>query len=622
MRGRNVRDTITFARSFDPYFTATEKMTKRTVKSSVRHTINTQRVARNADQAVEFTFFRNFDRKKRDLFDVSVESSSGNFSMQCFLPYKTSFIGVGNYRTVNDLRLLQSTIPIHLRMVDKDSKTEIWVVEPNMIGGLAFEHKTMQLSGNMQDDVLRRDGRVDLLKFEKSEGWTRLSSSTGDLYIIGLSRTSVSTLFADFEEGYWNNGEKRYPAFAAWGASSMFYNERTKSLEVKYRRSDRQLHVLSFNRPADPRLVPATTGVYDIGFVYAMDFGHAHQQFPLPVQINLRNWQVRSAEWSSFLWRPLKPGHDGKSLTFDALDYHFLSGHVLYRTTFSTPNKTVKLSLNMRNRATILVNGYVVGGHTTYSRQLFSPGAKIGPDPWFLGTHTYDLTPYLQREGDMLNEVIVLVDSFGLARQAFIMNDVRNPRGIIKVTVSGLDQQPLWQIAGVDVRDLSDPYNSTGFPDEQQQNGWNTLGDTTQDGTVYRFPLTKRHGVQWMQFTFDDFRQSASDSLTVPLRLHLNGPFTAQVFINDVFIARYYGNGDSPQHDFYIPDGLVHKHNSVRMLVYTWEDTTAEILIAGWPVDLRSGNLVEDSRQYVASMGNNNIEESQEFMVWKEEIRI
>lgn len=601
-RGRNLRETNIFARSFDPYFAKTEQILKRknySVKSSVRHTINNQRVAVESDQPVTFTFFRNFARNKEDLFDVTVDHDGGNFTMGCYMPYKTSFIGLGNYKTVNDIQLIQSTLPIHARMVNTETREEVWLVEPNPIGGIAFEHRTMEVSGNMQDDVLRREGTADMLKFDKHTGWIKLSTNTGDLYIVGIRREDANTLYGHFEDAFWNEGQKRYPAFFAWGADTFYYDNHKNLLEINFRRSDSHATLLSFKKPTDTRFAPATTGPYaGLPFLYVMESTHAHQRFPLPVDISLDKWQERTVQFDTLPWHPIQKR--GNTPVFENLDYLYVHGHVLYRTEFANPNRSVSLSLNARNRATVILNGVVIGGHTTYSRQLFSPGAKIGPDPPFLGTHTYPLTDLQDH-----NTLVILVDSFGLSRQAFIMNDVRNPRGILKAKLNGVGDVA-WQITGTDVRQLPQPFNTIGFPDEQEvSTGWQAM-QTEHDDRIYRIPVSKAQGAQWVRFQFDDLRKVASASMTVPLRLHLNGPFTAFVFLNDVQIADYYGNGDGPQHDFYLPGGLVKKHNVVRMLVYTWQDTTAEIMVAGWPVRLDSGNVDETQPEY---------------MVWKEEAK-
>ncbi|KAF7720730.1 hypothetical protein EC973_006234 [Apophysomyces ossiformis] len=623
-RGRNLRETVLFARSFDPYFTKTDRVAKPNITSSVPHTMNLQRVAVDSDQPVKFTFFRNFDSKKRDMFQVTVNTQGYLFNMQCYLPYKTSFIAVGSYNVANGLHLLMSTIPIHMRMVNKETNDEVWIIEPNTVGSMAFEHKEMQITGNMQNDVLRREGPATIVSFEKRDGWSKLSTSSGNLYIIGLTKEDIGTLYADFEEAYWNNGRKQYPSFIAWGADTMFFDRHQKKLEINYRRSDSRVYMVSFTPPSkESSFSTVKTGVYTLPLAYSFELRqHAHRQYPLPISITLSHWQSRSVQFPSLPWHPLKT-LPGKSVpTFDALDYLYVSDHVLYRTTFQTPvneNPRVRLILNMRHRATVLLNGRIVGGHITYSRQLFMPGGKVGPDPWFLGTETYDLSPYLSHEGRLQNDLVVVVESFGLNRQAFIMNDVRNPRGIIKAKLRGLDKEESkrasesWQITGVDVQQLWNPFNSTGFPDETEERSWEQLKTVEQDKYTYQVPLTVSQGVQWLQFRFD-CAYKASNAYNVPLRLHLDGQWTAHLFLNDVFIARYYGNGDGPQHDFYLPDGLIRERdNKVRMLVYTWKDTQGAVTISGWPVHAVNGNLITHAT---------NVQDKQEYMVWKEQVRM
>lgn len=614
-RGRNLRKTILLTRSFDPYFTKTERVAHPNVKTSIPHTLNLQRRSvLKDDQEVVFTFFRNFDRKKRETFDVTVEEEDGSLTMGCYLSYKTSFIAVGNYTTVNDLHLILSTIPILTRMVNKERKEEVWIVEPNIVGAIAFKNKELKVSGNMQDNSLRADGPAVILSFERDHGWTKLETTTGSLYIIGLSRLDAGTLFAEFEEPYWNNGQKKYPSFVAWGADNFYYDKQHKKLEVNHRPKETTTHLLSFNPIPDHR-VTESTDKYDLPFVYTFKSNDGAKS-PLPVSISFNHWEVRPTNFEDLPWNQLQSLKQNGSVTLDAIDYGYTSGHVLYRNTFKTPsseNPKVVLSLNARNRATVIINGHIVGGHTTYSRQLFMPGAKIGPDPFFLGTHQYNLTPYLSRSDQLENEVVVVVESFGLNRQAFIMNDIRNPRGVIKAKLSGVNEQGSWEIAGVDTRKLSNPFSSTGFPDENDTKGWKKLNVDKKENT-YQVPISVAQGVQWLRFRFDNVLKKSASSYNVPLRLHMDGEWTAMVSVNDVIIARYYGNGDGPQHDFYLPDDSIRdKNNEVKILAYTWKDTIGEIYIAGWPVLADSGNLIthfnEDSKPA-------------EYMIYKEEIKL
>jgi hypothetical protein len=603
-------------RSFDPYFTKTERVAKPNVKNSIPHTLNLQRYAVDSDQAMTFTFFRNFDRKKRETFDVTVEEKEGSLTMGCYLPYKTSFIGIGNYTAKNDLHLITSTIPILTRMVSKKADEEIWIVEPNIIGAMAFSNKEVKVTGNMQDNALRTDGPAIILSFEKDHGWTKIETTGGALYIIGLSKSDASTLFAEFEEPYWNNGQKKYPSFVAWGADNFYYDKTSNSLEINHRRLETEAHLISFDTLEDSRLTP-TFGAYDLPLIQTLKYENPTEPIG-PVSIAFNHWNQRTVDFNSLPWQKVKSLQENKSATFNTIDYHFTSGHALYKTTFKTPdnkNPYVTLSVNARNRATVLINGQIVGGHTTYSRQLFMPGAKIGPDPYFLGKRRYDLTPHLSHTDALENQVVVLVESFGLNRQAFVMNDIRNPRGIISASFSGINHVEPWEITGVDVRTLSNPFSSTGFPDENSASGWETYKDVEEEEInthQYGIPLSVTQGVQWFRFRFDN-KLKKSTSYNVPLRLHLDGEWTAMVFVNNVLIARYYGNGDGPQHDFYLPDDLVQaKNNEVKILAYTWKDTQATLFIAGWPVFAESGNLITGEQAKTTA----------EYMTFKDQITL
>ncbi|KAI8368826.1 glycoside hydrolase superfamily [Choanephora cucurbitarum] len=589
-RGRNVRKTMLLTRSFDPYFTMTERVARPNVKPSISHVLNLQREAVGGDQNVTFTFLRNFDRKKRETFDITVEEKEGSLTMSCFIPYKTSFIAIGNYTAANGVHLIFSAIPILNRLVSPNGKDEVWIVEPNIVGSMAFANKEMQLSGNMQDNALRSDGPSVILSFEADHGWSKLETTEGSLYIIGLSRQDASTAFAHFEEPYWNQGVKRSPSFVAWGADNFYFDKKTRQLEINHRRTEKELHLVSFDQLSGF----TKSNVYDIPIVHTFEY-KSHKNEPVHVKIDYTHWEKRAVRFNELLWENVKHlGQNGKAV-YNTIDYHYTSGHALYRTRFKTPDSEhpkASLSLNVRNRATVILNGHIIGGHTTYSRQLFMPGAKIGPDPYFIGSKTYELGPYLSRSANLENELIVLVESFGLNRQAFIMNDVRNPRGIISAKLNGLSETPEWEITGVDVRKLSNPYNSTGFPDEIVSSDWESFKDVQLVKERCRIPLKVTQGVQWFRFRFDNIHKSSS-LYNIPLRLHMDGSWTAMVFLNDMLIARYYGNGDGPQHDFYLPDELIHaKNNQVKILAYTWEDTEAELYIAGWPVLADSGNVI------------------------------
>ncbi|KAI9305625.1 glycoside hydrolase superfamily [Cunninghamella echinulata] len=623
-RGRHVRETLIFAQSFEPYFTKTELAPQPTVTSAVPYIINRQRVSVGLDQQVSFTFFRNFDRKKHSEFQIEVKQGNHRFTMGLAFPYKTSFIGLGNYETLNGLKLIQSTLPIHARMINKETNEETWIIEPNQVGELAFEQTSMTMSGNLHNNVLRSEGAVSILKFDHQQGWTRLTTPQGHLYIIGLTKKDVSTLYGDFQSSYWRGGNKdRYPGLLAWGTDELFYNNSTKSLEINQNIHDSKLHILSYVQPNDPRIAREYSNNDENApsHLYYMDLEDRSKEQQI-ISVDLKEWQYKPVDWQSLHWQPLKRDQKNKKLIWDTLDYHFTSGQVIYRNHFRTPseNKKVTLSINMRNRATVLLNGRIIGGHTTYSKDAFSAGAKVGPDPWFIGTHTYDLTPYLSHDRSLDNQLLIIVDSFGLCRQAFLRNDIRNPRGIIKATLNGIENSKdigkEWQISGVDVRELHQPYGTTGFSDEKNDNGLNPftpMVDIDKEKLpMHTIPLDLSQGVQWYQFKFD--HELKQDNVRkAPLRLHLDGECTIKVILNDELIGLYYGNGDGPQHDFYLPDDLIKRYgNVIKMLVYTWTPTEAQISIQGWHVQFPgSGNLIHSSSS-----------DRHDYIVWKDSVNI
>ncbi|CAO3639215.1 unnamed protein product [Cunninghamella echinulata] len=308
-RGRNLRETLIFAQSFEPYFTKTELAPKSTVTSTTSHIINRQRISVGSDQQVSFTFFRNFDRKKDSKFEIEVKQHNHRFTMGLAFPYKTSFVGLGNYETLNGLKLIQSTVPIHARMINKETNEETWIIEPNQVGGLAFEQKSMTMTGNMHNNVLRSEGSVSILKFDHQQGWTKLTTSQGHLYLIGLTKKDVSTLYGDFQSSYWRGGNKdRYPGLLAWGTDELYYNNSTKSLEINQNIHDSKLHILSYVPPNDPRITleyNSNDEEHAPPHLYAMDLEDRSKE-QQTISVDLKKWQSKPVNWEALHWQPLK----------------------------------------------------------------------------------------------------------------------------------------------------------------------------------------------------------------------------------------------------------------------------------------------------------------------------
>jgi hypothetical protein len=107
----------------------------------------------------------------------------------------------------------------------------------------------------------------------------------------------------------------------------------------------------------------------------------------------------------------------------------------------------------------------------------------------------------------------------------------------------------------------------------------------------------------WYKGTFD-YRLDVT--VKAPLRLVVQGTNMAYIFVNDIFIARYYGKKQGPQNDFFIPPGLLQSSNSLAILTYgigddanlqvefkLWKYATDASLISG------SGNLDESGREFI-----------------------
>ncbi|KAL1920508.1 uncharacterized protein VTP21DRAFT_885 [Calcarisporiella thermophila] len=583
-RAGHLRLGILFARSFSEHFARTDR-----VSSNVQTVPNVITTQRESENKVRFTFLRNFNRSRPAQFSVHVALTSGlgnkrALELPCHLPYKRSFIALGNYVTSNNLALVFSTLPVHARMRSREKvegigEVEVWIVEANPNGAMAFEGE-VNVEGSMQPKVKKQED-ISIVQFDKEVGYTRFTTPTGTLYLLGLDHPSLMTLHAHFDPEQMDD----LPQFLAWGAHCIYSTN--NELEIKYTPDQHSLSLLTFT--ATPAANDGNDEIFspdpELSFLYKKRLGKP----PLTIgsDVVLTDWKEQVVDFGSMPWTPLT--FHGHKPVDNAISLCYTSGHSLYHCRFTpSPNKPVKLRLNVRHRATVYANGKLVGGHTTYSRQLFFAGAKIGPDPSFCGATTYELTPYLQ-EGE--NDLFIIVDSFGMSRQAFVMNDAKNPRGLLSAKLTNV-QNALWEVAGRDVRKLEHPYNSTGFPDEFAEKNWKECPGL----------LVEKDRVRWLEFTFRHpislaAIEDPSHDAEVPLRLQLKGKFTAVIFLNGVLVGRYYGNGDASQRDFYLMEGLVQpngEENKVRILVYAWEEVRDPLVrICGWRVERGSGNLAE-----------------------------
>ncbi len=160
----------------------------------------------------------------------------------------------------------------------------------------------------------------------------------------------------------------------------------------------------------------------------------------------------------------------------DPLDHHMTSGHVAYRLRFKTSATYASIVLNVRHVAMMWCNGQVVGRQLCYSHNACSAGSMHAVDLHHAGRKRHNLTPALRNSAEArergYHEVIILVFSCGQSRSPFLINDVRNKRGLLSAAlkVRGRVSDLQWYIAGVDVTVGDDSYGSSGLPFEEDAN--------------------------------------------------------------------------------------------------------------------------------------------------------
>ncbi|CAG8506615.1 5315_t:CDS:2 [Ambispora leptoticha] len=646
-RLRHLRLSNFFVRSFSDVFTKTERVSKPTVSSLTDNAdvINLQRKTIVDEEAcgsqVLFTFMRNFSKDKRTQFQIGVEYTDFSretiqIRLQCFLPYKTSFIALGNYITITGLRLIMSTLPIYLRTFipgneEKSGGDEIWIVPVNNTGELAFEGSII-VEGNIGPSV-RNDKSACVVSFNGRPGYAKIQKANGNdiegngfLYVLALENDSIGTLHAIFDEPHWAQSFERphshvhAPLFITWGTQYVFYDYQTKKIEIEFGEDEDEITILSPTKP-NYSFQPEENSIYPLPFIYTKKLKPNHYQGTL-IHPLLEGWCTRLTDFSDLEWQ-------ATDLSKSALEHFYISGHIIYRGQFaakySTNSGAMHIIINMRHRCSVFLNGHFVGGHTTYSKNLFFPGAKLGPDPFnsSLGSKKYKLTEFTHPAGHTEpNELIIVVENWGLCRQSVVFNDAPNPRGILSARVTGLGRgnKVNWAVAGVDVRRLNTPFNTTGFPDEHKKTGW-----ADYDGGILNYGVNPSDGIRWWSFRFrHPIEETHKNIVSAPLRLVLEGSFSAYVLLNETLIGYYHGNGDTPQHNFYLMDGLLNhsEDNKIVLMVYSWEDISKDqvkVDIRGWEVDdfHKTGNLVklQDTRYY-----DHDYKELKSWLVWREDI--
>jgi len=235
------------------------------------------------------------------------------------------------------------------------------------------------------------------------------------------------------------------------------------------------------------------------------------------------------------------------------------------------------------------LNGQFIGGHETYNVSVGQPGAMNGDDPPLLGAENYDLSKSIKSGKNIL---YVITENLGHSKNFFIVNDARNPRGILSAEFSKKIKSAKWYISGIDVTGLEQPYNTSGLLGEKfsfqigKSDEWKKL-----EGSPI---ISPNHQIIWYK---TQFKWNIDEDLRIPLRIHLKGKHNVNIFLNGLYIGRYWGEY-GPQHDFYIMDKLLKEQNLLILACWTTQNDEFSISIKPYRIKLDSGNIKENGTTF------------------------
>lgn len=321
--------------------------------------------------------------------------------------------------------------------------------------------------------------------------------------------------------------------------------------------------------------------------------------YELPVD----GWTCRLLDWKKDTkWKPIEYKER------DPLDHHMTSGHVAYRLRFkATDTGKAHITINVRHTAAVWCNGRIIGRQVCYSHNACSAGSMHAVDLSHSGKKKHRLSAGMQNSSEVegnggFHEVIILVFSCGQSRSPFLLNDVRNKRGLLsaKLRARGVTEKQ-WSIAGVDVTRGEDAYGSSGLPFEDDANDFSFDSGFTPVGSL---AIAANAGVNYFRSTFRTPSNAImGGSVRYPLRIKVvSAPgVVAMLWVNGLLIGRYVADL-GPQTDFYVPEGLIKecKKNGVVVAAYGDIDSTLSIQILPWVVCPHSGNIDEANGEVFA----------------------
>jgi hypothetical protein len=521
---------------------------------------------RKSHDGTNFYFLRNFNKSGRDAFEILYPSQHGiEYRSKCSLPPRESFIAVGNHKLGKNVIEL-CTLPIIIR--NKFGDGHILVVSHNM-GELILKGTGFELTG--EGNVVVSEN-MSHLSFQ-NPGMCVLSHPVkGKLIVICLSNDDALTLNAKFPVDLNLDNVD-----VAWGAYSIAFPP-TGQMKIE----TIGVQDVFLLRHGTPPQGFTRVDHPSVSTLFRKSFGHKLAD----PHVELTKWARFEPDWKITdaiqggvdCWKPIDIDR-----SHDPLDHRFMNGHILYKCEFTPSSKAITLKINIRHKAGIWLNGHFIGGQFAYSTGFVQAGAMNGPDPTFLGTKKHDLSQYILP--NQLNTLFILVETLGQSKIFWLLNDVRNPRGILQVKFSQKNPQENWFIGGIDVAEPKDPFNISGFP---QESLWLDSKNSHWKPCEQPVSLSPDDQVQVWKTVF---QWKKEDRLRCPLYIRIEGVHNVNIFLNENYIGRYWGSY-GPQNNFYLPDGFLRNgENMVSLIAWTTHAGEIKIQLLPYYVDRQSGNF-------------------------------
>ncbi|MBN2156968.1 MAG: beta-galactosidase [Candidatus Lokiarchaeota archaeon] len=560
-RMRHFRLFSLFTRSFNDSLTETNPIDKIDIYCSQKDILYKQRRSLNG---TDFYFFRNFNEHKQE-FTIELDDGTVVPKLQKqHLEYKDGFIAVGNHKLNENFTIKFCSLPIILKSKFRDGT--LLVVYQNggelILEGTGFRSKYIN---QIEAENFTRFWFVN-------RGYDTITSDTGHkLYIVCLDEDHALSFNSNLSDSNFRG---------MWGAYSSFF-QNNGSVEIEIFKNEET--VLLCEKDEVPLF--QSTSLYNIPGVHTSRFDDNPQ-----VSItSLKGWKKKKTQWEyiddSEIWRPIIiEAHD-------PLNYGFTSGHILYKCEFTPKSyNNLQLKLNARHKAAIWLNGSFVGGlanYTAKTQSVFKPGPMNGPDLKFLGAKTFDLTPYLTHDKNVL---FIITESLGQSKHFFPTNDSKNPRGILNAKFSKQVLNKRWYISGINVTNLSDPFDTAGLPGEKRNYHINSNGNDWK--SVGTWKILPEDQIVWYSTTFG---LDLIKNERIPLRVHIEGKHNCSIYLNGHCIGRYWG-GAGPQNDFYLMDSLLRVKNTLTLACWTSIPDEIKIVIEPYNIDSNSGNIKKNGK--------------------------